>query len=78
MIETVNFSFSVIQRIVAVYFLASSFSPEEDIHTLILFSDEDEEAGDEAGLAAQTRGIHQCYPLREGDAGTIGGGWEFE
>lgn len=44
----------------------------------MLFSDEDEEAGDEAGLATQARRIHQRYPLREGDAGTIGSRWKSE
>lgn len=72
MIETVNFSFSGLSQFISRKPVLGSFSPEE------LFSDEDEEAGYEAGLAAQARGIHQCYPLRERDAGTIGGGWEFE
>lgn len=44
----------------------------------MLFSDEDEETGDEAGLATQARRIHQRYPLREGDAGTIGSRWKSE
>lgn len=53
-----------------------SFSPRKTkaLTSVYAFSDEDEEAGDQIGLAAQTRGLHQHDPLRERHAGTIGGG----